>query len=62
MIHGHIVNIRDATLNMTIHQVNEPVNRDRGVCRIYQVHMQLTHTFGVKCSIYYVPIVHLLPL
>src|SRR5260370_13850315 len=62
MIHGDIVNIRDATLNMSIHQVNETVNRDRGECQIYQVHLQLTHSFGVKCSTCFVPIVHSPPL
>ena len=61
MIHGDIVNIRDATLNMPIHQANEFANRDRGVYSNYQVYMRLTHALDIKHSTYSVPIPHFLP-
>jgi len=52
MIHGDIVNIRDATLIMPTHQVNEHANHsERGVYKRYQLYIQLTHALVLSARL-----------
>ena len=42
MIQGGVVNIKDATLNMPVQQVNGLANRDKGMYQGYQLYLYAT--------------------